>query len=747
MSLLTQTDEGIRRLTTTGMLAASLLVGHQVAAKAARDGLFLSRFPVTDLPKITVAAALAAIVMGLLFTRILSRFGPLRVAPAAVFVSFVGHLLEYFLLDVDRGIAVTVVYLHLVGFGAILLSTFWSLANESFDPRQAKISFGRIAGAGTAGGILGGVLSERCVVLLNTESLLLLLALYHLLAFVVLLFFRSASGTEPKQRQSEGGFQMARQAFQKAPFLLSLAILVLLGTMSAALLDYLFKSGAAQNFAKGKELTRYFAIYYTAAQILTFLVQSILTPIALERLGLGRTVMALPLSVIGSAGLSLAVPAFGLVASGRALESILRGSFFRSGYELFFTPIPPQEKRAVKTVIDVGADRFGDALGAGVVQLLLLMGPVYARVEILLVMMAFAAASIWLMMRMDKAYIGVLENGLRDRAFELDINEIEDSTTMSAVLRTVSIANPPAKAEESAPLLRAPEASRISQNADPILARLSELRCGNSDRVRKALLDIPSMDPLLAAQVIRLLAWDEVSEAAREALLVPAGKISGLLSDVLLDEDQDFAIRRRIPRILARTGCPRAFQSLLAAQSDPRFELRFQASRAMDYLKQRHPGFEAKVESVLPLVSKELSVSRPIWQGRRLLDARDPQDSGFSFLDDVLKERANQSLEHVFSLLAVILPREPLKIAFRALHSEDRQLRGLGLEYLATTLPMQVFEQLTGLLDATPVHGDRPQSDVLDELIRSGNSIVIELRKRVSDAPSPDGSQSTAKAE
>ena len=35
-----------------------------------------------------------------------------------------------------------------------------------------------------------------------------------------------------------------------------------------------------------------------------------------------------------------------------------------AGYELFYTPIPSQEKRAAKWVIDVGFDRLGDALAA-----------------------------------------------------------------------------------------------------------------------------------------------------------------------------------------------------------------------------------------------------------------------------------------------------------------------------------------------------------------------------------------------
>src|SRR5438309_2055487 len=80
-----------------------------------------------------------------------------------------------------------------------------------------------------------------------------------------------------------------RGAFRHSPFLLNLAVLVLLGTVSAALLDYLFKSGAAAAYGKGPQLTRYFALFYTASQVLTFAAQTFLTPIALRRLGLGRT--------------------------------------------------------------------------------------------------------------------------------------------------------------------------------------------------------------------------------------------------------------------------------------------------------------------------------------------------------------------------------------------------------------------------------------------------------------------------
>ncbi len=735
-------DSELNRLTLLAMISAGLLIGCQVASKAARDGLFLSRFPVTDLPKVVAAAAVLSILLGLLFSKLLTRYSPARVVPFAVLISSLLHLGEYFALDLDRSSVVTFTYLHIVGFGAILLSGFWSIANEAFDPREAKIRFGRIAGAGTGGGILGGLLAERTVYLLNTESILLLLAALQFFAFPLLMMMRGNSEATASTTAKDPGFSAARAAFTRAPFLISLALLVLLGTTSAALLDYLFKSGAAQTFAKGPELTRYFAIFYTGAQILTFLVQSILTPIALEKLGLGRTVMTLGLAIIGGASAALAVPAFGMAASVRALELILRGSFFRSGYELFFTPIPPTDKRAVKTAIDVGCDRFGDAVGAGVLQLLLLMGPMHARVEILLVTIGLAAISVWITKRMDRAYVQVLERGLINRAIELDINDVHDSTTMSAVMATTTlqtVSPPPAPKP-------APSAPQFA--ADPVLGKLLTLRSADVSQVRATLDTIDATEPLFTAQIIRLLAWDEVAALARVALMKAGSGITGQLADVMLDEHQDFAVRRRIPRILARCSSQRAFDSLVEAQADPRFELRFQASRALDYIHQHHPILEVREREMLNLVSKELSVSRPIWEGRKLLDNRDASDSGFTFLDDVLRDRANQSLEHVFSLLSLVLPREPLKVAFRALHSDDRQLSGLGFEYLASTLPEAVFKQLTQLLESTPVTAQRTQQEILDHLmLESGNSLLLEIKKKAADALSPDAMQSTTKPE
>src|SRR4051794_37543189 len=136
----------------TFFVGAALIMAHQVAGKAVRDGLFLSQFSPAALPAIMGAAALFSVLLGLLFARRMSRLGPARIVPAAFAIGGVLHWVEFGLLRspgiVARGITVTVIYLHLVGLGAILLSGFWSIASEAFDPRAAKRYFGKITGAG-----------------------------------------------------------------------------------------------------------------------------------------------------------------------------------------------------------------------------------------------------------------------------------------------------------------------------------------------------------------------------------------------------------------------------------------------------------------------------------------------------------------------------------------------------------------------------------------------------------------------
>jgi ATP:ADP antiporter, AAA family len=701
-------------------LVSGLIMAHQVAGKAVRDGLFLSRFSPSDLPKAVICGALIAVLLGLWFARVLSRKGPLRLVPTAFAVGSLLHVLEFALLqgagDALRGAVITVVYVHLVGFGAILLSGFWSVANEVFDPREAKREFGRLTGAGTAGGILGGLLAERGAALFGVEPLLLLLGLLHLGAYLALRSEASKHSDRPDSREESDPWAAARDAFRHAPFLVNLCGFILLGTVTATLLDYLFKSGAAAAYGKGPQLTRYFALFYTGSQVLTFLTQNFLTPPALQRFGLGRTIRWHSTAVAFGAAASLSMPQLAMIPIARALELILRGSFLRSSYELFFTPVPPREKRAIKMCIDVSCDRMGDAVGAGVLQLLLLFGPQRAVMPILIVTASLAAVSFWIAKRMDAAYSNVLEHGLLSRAVVLNGSDVQDSTTLAALLHSTTILTKHRTPTQPVPVLQA-------GMQDPLLIRLADLRSGASARIRSALAPDQPFEAAVVPFAIRLLAWKESLEWARAFLLRHAHRIIGQLVDALLDPEQDFAVRRRIPHILAYTSSQRAVEGLTRALADPRFEIRFNVSRALEFLHRMTPGLQFDREALIAAVDRELSNSRSIWEGRTLLDQREPGEDWY--LDGVLRDRANKSLEHVFSLLAIQLPLEPLRVAFRALHSDDRILRGLALEFLESHLTPSQVSLLRQLVEPVGAAAPpRPAPQVLNELVASEHAAL-----------------------
>src|SRR5262249_48729949 len=150
----------------------------------------------------------------------------------------------------------------------------------------------------------------------------------------------------------------------------------------------------------------------------------------------------------------------------------------RAGYELLYTPLPVQEKRAAKPVIDVVFDRFGDVLGGAVSQILMALGGMFAIKSILLVTVGLATAGMYITRRLQGLYVRVLEQGLVDRAVELEVDTGSELLTRS-VLMTLSL-----KKDSSAQLPRPTHAEPVIQTirpsvAEPVLQSLMDLRSGN----------------------------------------------------------------------------------------------------------------------------------------------------------------------------------------------------------------------------------------------------------------------------
>ncbi len=699
-----------RAVTRLAMAVAGIMLAHQTASKAVRDAVFLSGPGALQLPLMMMLTA-AAVLLGVpLWARLLARFGPRTMVPAGFLISAAAHLVEWTLPAGDTRVAAAV-YLHVAGFGGLLLSGFWSLVSELFDTNEAKASYGLIAAAGTLGGLAGG----GGVLLVPVDSSLAMLAALHVLcAGGVWILAREARVSTLLDSPERATHLFDRKLFTRAPYLATLALLVVLSAASAAIVDFLFKQGVSAGKTR-EELQPFFAVFYMVIGALTFGAQTAAGSV-IRTFGIGRSIATLPVGLSTATVLALlarALPsiAFPFIVITRSIEAVLRGSWFRSGYELLFVPMAPDEKRQTKTFLDVTCDRAGDALGALVVQVSLAAAAAltvysaYERSVLLVIVLLMAAAGIVLSRRVDKLYIAVVANRLADQK-GVDEVAVQSETGWTLLELPVELRAARAAAAPAAP-------STATAALDPYMKRLADLRSGDRARVESALKGLTRPDPVEVTQLLQLLAWDDLAPRVRLTLERVAPSHIGLLSDTLTDRETDFAIRRRIPKILghvtATDAASRALTALMAGLEDPRFEVRYQCARAINRLMTRTTGLSVDRDRILAIVERELSVPIQVWQGHRLLDQGDASEDGV--LPPLEMGSSHRNIEHIFALLATILPREPLQAAFRGIQSADAELRALTLEYFEGVLPPPVLARLWALPhfdDATPSSGDAP---------------------------------------
>lgn len=325
----------------------------------------------------------------------------------------------------------------------------------------------------------------------------------------------------------------------EVPYVRHLAALVLLGTMSAALVDYLFKVQAVGAFGRGENLLRFFAVYYAATSLLTFVVQTSASQFLLQRFGLALATSLPSFALLAGSALSLSFPGFASLTAARGAESISRGSLFRFGYELFYTPIPAHQKRAVKSIIDVGFDRLGDAVGGGIIRLVILAIPAIQHSALLGLAIAGSGAAVILASRLNRGYIQTLENSLLNRALELDLSDALDFTTRTTMLRTFPGIGQPITRAPTEGTRSAPVDSFAASAADPEVQEILALRSRDRAQVVKVLRGEEGLTAALVPHAIPLLAWGPVADDAMFALRKVAEERVGELVDALIDPNQD----------------------------------------------------------------------------------------------------------------------------------------------------------------------------------------------------------------
>jgi hypothetical protein len=688
--------DGRARAVPLAAFCAGLMIAQQVAAKALRDSLFLSSLPVTELPKVMLAAALLGLPVVLATGAGMARFSPGRMVPALLLVGAALHGVEWWLLAAAPRQAAVLVYLHVSVVGAITISGFWSIVNERFDPHGARRAIGIISGTGGVGGLAGGLIAERVGSSLGLRSLLVVL----LGGAVMSALGTFRLGASLSRVAVPSADRSGLRSLGQSPYLRSLSTLVALTAFGTAFTDYVFKASAPRSFHSGPELVRFFTAFYVATSVVTVVLQLAASRQMLDRIGLGGALATLPFVVVVCGVVAVVAPSLATIALLSGASATFQNSLFRSAYELLYTPLPGAKKRGVKALIDVACGRFGEVVASGLILSLLALSPALAWRGAIALAIVAAAVCLRLSIRLQSGYVSELATSLRNGSVQLDASRVDDLTTRLALSQT--------QLEfDRAELLRQIALSR--QAAEPSSAPaplhpfgepgvLAELWSGDTERIRAVLL-APSLDPRHTSLVLPLLENDELAPDAVRALRTVGPKISGQLVDALLDRELPLKLRRRIPRVLRTCAVSRAARGLADALSDPDFEVRYRSALALHELVAQDDRLRTAAHLVFDAARRELE------SGELGADAR--------------------RLDHVFTVLGLALDREALLLAQRALGKNDGKLRGTALEYLENVVPERVRTALWPHLEGRPHLPDaapqsrRPTPQILDELKRS----------------------------
>jgi hypothetical protein len=711
-------------------LGAAALIAQQVAGKATRDTLFLSAFQVKSLPAVMIASALVSVMAVLGFSRALVRRSPARAVPAAITAAFALLLGEWALSAPFPRATAILVYLHMAFFGSVLVSGFWSVVNERFDPYTAKRAVGRIAMGASVGGVAGGFLTWGFADVLPPAAMLLVMAALSLACLVAILQVRPPgtaragdAATDDVDASPLAGLRMLHEV----PYLRQLAALVALGALTEALLDFVFKLEAVKVYDKGQELLSFFALFHTGVGLLALLAQTTLARPALEYLGLAGTVSLRPAAVGAGALAAAFVPGLWSVTATRAADALLYNSLFRSGYELLFTPLPERKKRSTKAIVDVGFDKLGAVLGGVVTLAAVAFLRDWTRPALLGVAVLGGGVALLVSRRLHRGYIGALEDSLRSGKVRLDEEEILDSTTRLTLVHTNMGLDRDTLLREIQALRRESGTSDLGTAAagprgpsDPLLRRIEDVRSGDPVRVRRAI-EGEDTPPVLVAHLLPLLARDDVFPDVLRALRKAAPRTTGQLLDALLDPEENPTVRRRLPRVLKTCTTQRAVDGLIQGLRDERFDVRYQCGLALLRIGERSRELDIPSAAVFAAAVRELDHGRIAWE----VSAAPVSQTGG---DGAARSAADRGLEHVFGLLSLVLDRESIQLSHRAVRGDDPGLRGTALEYLENVLPERVREALfphLGVRARSP-RTARPREQVVDELRRSVAGMTID---------------------
>ncbi len=389
-----------------------LIISTLLIVKPTVNGLFLSRFGVENLPYAFMLVAIVAALITSLYAHIVRQFPLHRIINGTLIFSVLSLLFFglFLRLNVLENLILYLFYIWVALFALLTTSQFWVLANQVFNPREAKRLFGFIGAGAIAGGIFGGYLTSVLAAFTGSENLPFIGALFigaciPINRVIWKKYTPDKPKTIPTTKKVRGLGNHPLALIRKSRHLTYLASIVFVSVMVAKLVDYQFGGIAAALIPDQDELTAFFGFWLSTFSVISLGLQLFVTRKVMSTFGVGSALLFLPIAIFLAVISLILFP--GVLASAVLLKMSdggLKQSINKAAMELLILPVPEALKNQTKTFIDVFIDSLATGI-SGILLIFLVKGLSLSTNAVNIMIISLLSFWIYLIFRVKKEYL------------------------------------------------------------------------------------------------------------------------------------------------------------------------------------------------------------------------------------------------------------------------------------------------------------------------------------------------------
>ncbi len=424
------------RLKTTAMFFYFLLIIATIwMIKPVQKSLFIAEFGAKNIRLANIAEGIFLIIVVWAFIQLAKRF-PKKYFFGGVLSTYMVFLVVFwFLFRFQVPFSSGMFWLFASSYNAAIPTLFFLLANDIFDPIQAKRLFGFILAGGSIGGILGGILNRYLLTWMQTEDLVLAIAcIVGLCFFLVMGLWRHIALQDEKKhfsidekQNTKEEMSSARKILFASKYLLVLAGLVIIAKMTATVVDNLFGIIVENAYPLTDPRTAFFSGFFSWLNATSLVMQMIVTGILLRFLGVGISLWILP---VGIAVLSVGTFIYPVLLMGMGIklfDGSMNYSVQQANREILYIPIDRDQRYRVKPLIDMLGYRFSKTLAGSYIALFAVLFSIPDK-SIGILIVVLIPFWVFLVVKMRKLYSGQLRMNLLNKKQYAKATETKKAT-------------------------------------------------------------------------------------------------------------------------------------------------------------------------------------------------------------------------------------------------------------------------------------------------------------------------------